>query len=207
MQYIYKYSTQLYYKRSRRYGWMFYNQVEIKSIVIAVQNIEAAGLNSKDVLLNSIIWLREQYEIEQNEFYLKKAVWHIYAYLELGYTYESGEKEFVKVLKYLQMDAEELFPKKEWVYNKIILKKSTVSRVLGKWHPYFQSMKIDEAVSDIINKTKRRENGKYIYHCGKIVEQYGDSTLWEKTFVLRITKNEAILQDVNRGKYYILSEV
>lgn len=53
-----------------------YNEVEVKAILIAVHNIENVGLNSKKVLLNSIEWLRCQYEITQDESFLIKAVWH-----------------------------------------------------------------------------------------------------------------------------------
>ena len=74
-----------------------YNEVEVKAILIAVHNIENVGLNSKKVLLNSIEWLRCQYEITQDESFLIKAVWHIYAYLELGYPYISGELEFNRI--------------------------------------------------------------------------------------------------------------
>lgn len=54
-----------------------YNEVEVKAILIAVHNIENVGLNSKKVLLNSIEWLRCQYEITQDESFLIKAVWHL----------------------------------------------------------------------------------------------------------------------------------
>ena len=49
-----------------------YNEVEVKAILIAVHNIENVGLNSKKVLLNSIEWLRCQYEITQDESFLIK---------------------------------------------------------------------------------------------------------------------------------------
>ena len=85
-----------------------YNEVEVKAILIAVHNIENVGLNSKKVLLNSIEWLRCQYEITQDESFLIKAVWHIYAYLELGYPYISGELEFNRILNCLQLDSKRL---------------------------------------------------------------------------------------------------
>lgn len=57
-----------------------YNEVEVKAILIAVHNIENVGLNSKKVLLNSIEWLRCQYEITQDEFFFNKSC---LAYLRL----------------------------------------------------------------------------------------------------------------------------
>ena len=57
-----------------------YNEVEVKAILIAVHNIENVGLNSKKVLLNSIEWLRCQYEITQDESFFNKSC---LAYLRL----------------------------------------------------------------------------------------------------------------------------
>ena len=184
-----------------------YNEVEVKAILIAVHNIENVGLNSKKVLLNSIEWLRCQYEITQYESFLIKAVWHIYAYLELGYPYISGELEFNRILNCLQLDINTVFPKKGWAYKKVALKKSNINQILGRWHPHFQSMKIEAAILDIIDKVENKKIGSFIYHCGKMLEQKDNKALWEKTFVLRVTEDEAVLQDVNKSKYYIFDEV
>lgn len=148
-----------------------YNEVEVKAILIAVHNIENVGLNSKKVLLNSIEWLRCQYEITQDESFLIKAVWHIYAYLELGYPYISGELEFNRILNCLQLDINTVFPKKGWAYKKVALKKSNINQILGRWHPHFQSMKIEAAILDIIDKVENKKIGSFIYHCGKMLEQ------------------------------------
>lgn len=159
-----------------------YNEVEVKAILIAVHNIENVGLNSKKVLLNSIEWLRCQYEITQDESFLIKAVWHIYAYLELGYPYISGELEFNRILNCLQLDINTVFPKKGWAYKKVALKKSNINQILGRWHPHFQSMKIEAAILDIIDKVENKKIGSFIYHCGKMLEQKDNKALWEKTF-------------------------
>ena len=179
-----------------------YNEVEVKAILIAVHNIENVGLNSKKVLLNSIEWLRCQYEITQDESFLIKAVWHIYAYLELGYPYISGELEFNRILNCLQLDINTVFPKKGWAYKKVALKKSNINQILGRWHPHFQSMKIEAAILDIIDKVENKKIGSFIYHCGKMLEQKDNKALWEKTFVLRVTEDEAVLQDVNKSNTY-----
>lgn len=66
-----------------------YNSMEVEVIKLGLYNIEDLGLSSKDVLEQSVVWLREKYEITGDARYLDKAVWHIYAYLEMGYPYES----------------------------------------------------------------------------------------------------------------------
>lgn len=49
------------------------------------------------------------------------------------------------VLDYLQLNAADIFIKREWEYKKIALTRANVNRLLGKWNPYFQSMKINDA--------------------------------------------------------------
>lgn len=142
------------------------------------------------MLLNSIEWLRCQYEITQDESFLIKAVWHIYAYLELGYPYISGELEFNRILNCLQLDINTVFPKKGWAYKKVALKKSNINQILGRWHPHFQSMKIEAAILDIIDKVENKKIGSFIYHCGKMLEQKDNKALWEKTFTFSGKRKE-----------------
>ena len=129
-----------------------YNGMEVESIKLGVRNIEDLGLSSKDALEQSVVWLREKYETTGDVRYLDKAVWHIYAYLEMGYPYESGEEEFQAVLDALGEKEEEVFPKRSWGSKKVPLKKMRINRLLGKWNPGLQSMKISDAVEDIIEK-------------------------------------------------------
>lgn len=67
---------------------MFYNKVEVAVVKLAVANMEALGLSAAEVLLQSVFWLKDQYEISHRKEYLEKAIWHIFAYLELGYIFE-----------------------------------------------------------------------------------------------------------------------
>ena len=66
---------------------MYYNEVEIEAIKLGVGGIEKIKKNSKDILIQSVVWLVERYDMTSDIQYLQKAVWHIYAYLELGYPY------------------------------------------------------------------------------------------------------------------------
>ena len=110
------------------------------------------------------------------------------------------------MLRKLEKDREELFPARRWIYKPVVLKKSTINQLLGKWNPKLQSMKIKEAVEDIIDKVQKGEKGTFLYHCGKIVRESEDEILWEKTFKLYIYEEEAILRDINKNKYYILKQ-
>ena len=96
-----------------------YNVMEVEGIKLGVRNIEDLGLSSKDVLEQSIFWLRDKYEMTGDVRYLDKAVWHIYAYLELGYPYESGRSKFQTVLDALGEKEEDVFPKRSWGSKKI----------------------------------------------------------------------------------------
>lgn len=183
---------------------MRYNRREVETIKLGVCNIESLGLSGKEVLEQSVAWLKEKYMTTKDVRYLDKAVWHIYAYLELGYPYECGEKEFQPVLDMLGESRKEIFPRQVYGSDRIPLKKTRISRLLGKWNPGLQSMKITEAVEDIISKSENQQIGEYTYHCGKVVTQEGNDTLWEKTFKLYVRKNEVVFQNVNENRYYML---
>lgn len=184
-----------------------YNSMEVEVIKLGLYNIEALGLSSKEVLEQSVVWLREKYETTGDVRYLNKAVWHIYAYLEMGYPYESGKAEFQAVLDALGEKEEEMFPKRSYGGSKKIpLKKMRINQLLGKWNPGLHSMKISDAVEDIIEKSRNRQIGECTYHCGRVIKQDGANTLWENTCRLYVREEEVVFQNVNKGKYYILAE-
>lgn len=182
---------------------MLYNTVQVEVIKLGICNIEGLGLSSTDILIRSVAWLREKYEMFHEELYLQKAVWHIYAYLDLGFPYEEGQKEFQKILSHLKLTVEEVFPLTKWNYKKMPLSKTNVRNLLGKWNPRMHSMKITDAVEDIITKVAGKEEGEYTYYCGKMLIQEGEEALWEHTFRLYVRKQEAIFYDVNRNRHYI----
>ena len=182
---------------------MFYDAVEVAAVKIAVSNVESLGIYSKDVLIKSIVWLRENYELSGKILYLEKAVWNIYAYLELGFSYDDGREEFQKVATYLHMDMERLFPSRRWQRQRILLNKTNVRNLLGRWNPVLHSMKISEVVTDILDKVSENKKGDYVYYCGKILEESENQKLWEHTFRLSVRKDEATFYDINRSKYYV----
>lgn len=184
---------------------MLYDSTEIEAIKIAVSNLEGLGMSSRKVLIQSVCWLREKYEVTGEENYLTKAVWHIYAYLGMGFPYEEGEKEFNLIIKYVGKTKEELFPARQWIYKKMKLNKTNIRNLLGNWNPVLHSMKINDVVNDILEKAINEEEGTYIYHSGKLIEQNENKELWENTYKLYIDKGEIIFHNVNRNKYFILA--
>lgn len=185
---------------------MGYDSMEMEIIRLGLRDIERRGLSAKEVLKQSVIWLGEKYEMTKDERYLDKAVGHIHAYLEMGYPYENGEKEFQVILDMLGQKVEDVFPKRNMKNEKVPLRKSRINQLLGKWNPGLHSMKIADAVDDIIDKSLNRQIGEYTYHCGKVIKQNGNDALWEKTFKLYVREDEVIFQDVNQGQYYMLGE-
>ena len=181
-----------------------YNAIEVQILKMAVCNIESVGLSGREVLLDSIIWLREKYEATDDKKYLKKAVQNIYAYLELGYAYETGKKEFQAVLDYLGIPAEDIFSPAKYHYKKVALTNTNIRNLLGRWNPRFHCMKINDVVQDIKDKVSNKKEGTYLYHSGKIITQEGEEALWEQTYKLYIQNGDAVFHDINKNKYYTL---
>lgn len=183
---------------------MLYDTVEIEAIKLALRNLEHQGRKCKQILLCSIRWLREYYERTRDEDFLKKAVWHIYAYLDMGFPYKDGKEEFLYILGCLHISAEELEPPLKEHHTKMKASKMRVCNLLGNWNPRLQCMKIGEAVNDIIDKIDSRKIGEYTYHCGRLIKEENGEGLWEHTFRLYIREDENIFYDVRNNLYYEL---
>lgn len=182
---------------------MYYDKVEVAGIKMSVAGIEGLGISSKKVLLKSIDYLRREYERSQDILFLKKAIWHIYAYLELGFPYDYGADKFLYILEYLHIEKKSLFLGKNWLYTAVPLNKSVVRNILGKWNPHLRSMKINDAVNDIIKNISEKKIGVYTYYSGRVIEKSDEKTLWEKTFKLYIKADEILLYDLSKNKYYV----
>lgn len=184
---------------------MLYSKVDVQIIKLAVTNIESQGISSKQVLMDSIRWLTEKYVETLEVTYLNKAVLHIYCYLELGYPYDLGRKEFNLILQYLGKEEEELFPKKKYKYNKIALNRANVKKILGRWNPKLHCMKIDEVIEDIMKKIKNKDCGEYSYYSGRVLIKTDEECLWERTFKLYVDVEETIFHHLNENKYYFFN--
>lgn len=186
---------------------MLYNAVEVEVIKLATGNSESMGLRSKAVLLGSIVWLRKRYEQTGDEAYLRKAIMHIYAYLDIGYPYDEGKEEFQKIVEYLDMKEEDVFPFKKWRIKKVPLRKGSIRNLLGRWSGPLHSMKINDVVEDIIRNASESRTGEYTYHCGKEIVCERSEKLWMNTFRLYVNNEKSILHNVNENKYYMLEKV
>lgn len=181
---------------------MLYDKYLVSCIIFALSEYGYSALCAKDILLDSICWLREAYNRNADDMLLKKAVNHAYAYLEMGYDYNVGKNVFEMLVKDLGMSVEEVFPANEWIYRKRPLTKVGIRNVMGRWNPNLQSMKINEVVQDIYDNIRYHRVGEYLYHSGRVLCQEGEKTLWENTYRLYVTENENIFHDVNHNQYY-----
>ena len=185
---------------------MLYNGVEVEAIKLSVKNLEKLNISSKETLLKSINYLEKDYLLQQKKEYLEKAIWHIYAYLELGFSCEEEKELFEKIFKYVDISIGELLPNNQWKCRSVSLNKTNVRDILGRWNPVLHSMKLEDAVRDIMTKISMREEGEYLYYCGKIIDDTNDGILWEHMFKLYINSTTSFMFDVNKNKYFIFKE-
>jgi len=132
----------MYYERKRMVLKMLYNSVEVEAIKLSVKNLENKNISAKEVLLRSIVYLEKHYLLNEKKEYLEKAVWHIYAYLELGFAYDDGKELFEKIFNYMGICIGDIFPDRRWNTEKVILNKTNIRNILGRWNPVLHSMKI-----------------------------------------------------------------
>lgn len=181
---------------------MLYDKYLVDCIILALSEYGYRTLSAKEMLLDSIVWLRENYLRTQDDTILIKAVNHAYAFLQMGYDYNVGKNIFEMLVKDLGMSVEEVFPAKEWIYRKRPLTKVGIRNVMGRWNPNLQSMKINDVVQDIFDNIRYQRAGEYLYHSGRVLCQESEKTLWENTYRLYVTEDENIFHDVNHNQYY-----
>ena len=119
------------------------SRVEIEGIKLAMAKFRQTDSQDKrDVLLESIRWLKERYERLGEKEDLERILCHICAYAELGFPYEDVEGLLGQVLEYLNMGKEEKEKFRTIFFPKVPLNKTSINRLLGRWSPTRQSMKI-----------------------------------------------------------------
>lgn len=181
---------------------MIYDKVLVHSIVLALSHFGLSDIPQKEVLLNSIVWLYEKYKQDSDKEYLRKAINHAYAFLQLGFSFKDGKEVFEPVVKELGLTMEDVFPEKIWIYKKEKLTKSNIRSLIARWNPNLQSMKSAEVVNDIYDNIRYNRLGSYLYHSGKVLCQDGNKTLWEHMYWLYVKDDGNIFYSVNTNEYY-----
>lgn len=179
--------------------------VEVEGIKLAVSMFRKTDpKRCREVLLESIRWLKDRYIRLGEKEDLQKALLHIQAYGDLGFPYQDVETDLLEIFDSLGAKKEVRKAFRKLFCETVVINKSVINRLLGSWNPARQSMRIGDAVNDIIQKVTKKEEGTYLYHCGKQLAQNGEDGLWEHTFRLRIQDGEAIFHNVNQNRYYLL---
>ena len=165
----------------------------IEAIKLAAGTVQYKNVSVIETFLEAIEQLNWYYENLNDKAYLEVARLHIQTYLEMGFSYEIGEELFNSILEKMGTTREFEFPKKFYTSKLIKLNKSQVRSMIKKWpaSPH-QIMKIDEVVSDIINKVNNREIGIYYYKCAVTKDMYE----------LTISDKEMFFHDLRRNIFY-----
>lgn len=165
----------------------------IEAIKLAAGSVQYKNISVQKTFIDTVFQLYQYYENSKELKYLEIAVLHIQAYLEMGFLYDTGKEVYDLVLKELGTTRELKFPRKFYAAKQIKLNKAQVKSMIKKWpaSPH-QSMKIDEVVSDVIEKVKRKETGIFYYKCEVTKDMYE----------LVISEKEMFFHDLRRGIFY-----
>lgn len=165
----------------------------IEAIKLAVGSVQYKNLSVKETFFETIERLNFYYENTKNKKYLEVALLHMQAYLEMGFPYEIGKELFDATLDKMGTKREDEFSKTFYSSKAIRINKSQVRSMIKKWpaSPQ-QTMKIEEVVSDIMNKVSNRKLGIYYYECAVTKDRYE----------LTISEKEMFFHDLRRGIFY-----
>lgn len=169
------------------------NRPYIEAIKLAAGSVQYKNLSVKTTFMDAISHLYQHYTNSGNIQYLETATLHIQAYLEMGFPYDDGEELYNLILEKLGTTKELKFPHKFYSAKKIKLNKAQVKSMIKKWPASsHQKIKIDEVVTDIIEKVRKKENGIFYYEC----------IVTNDIYELVISEKETFFHDLGRGIFY-----
>lgn len=176
---------------------------ELAAIKLALGTIQYSGGAIKKTFSLCIKKYLELYDDTSEELYLKNALLHMQAFLEMGFVYEEFSDLFEKILDKVGVTREEMFPKRYYHANKIKLVKGQVRSMIHRWSPSkYHTMTINEVVDDIIKKVRENQKGHYYYHSNNNPKGNEDDNIYE----LVITEEETFFYDIVSKKYYVFTE-
>lgn len=178
--------------------------ISMEAVKLALNNIEEAGLDSKEVLKDSIGWLYERYSVTGNRCYLEQALHHIQAYVQLGFSYEEEQSMFDRILDILGAGRIQVMFLDEKYTKTIRLNKHQVRSMIGRWNPQIHSMPINDVVDDVIDKVKYDKEGVYTYVSGR--RQLGDREIAKDEYRLIIYGHKAQFFDMGKKLYYTIQK-
>ncbi len=132
--------------------------VEVEGIKLAVSMFRKTDpKRCREVLLESIRWLKDRYIRLGEKEDLQKALLHIQAYGDLGFPYQDVETDLLEIFDSLGAKKEVRKAFRKLFCETIVINKSVINRLLGSWNPARQSMRIGDAVNDIIQKVTKKK--------------------------------------------------
>ena len=175
-------------------------EVMVEAIKLSLGRLNAVGISAKEVLEESIKYLCDLYSHTQQVEYLLKARIHIRVYFELGFLCGNNKDLFDTIEGLLEKEGYGTVPFRKYCTKKILVNKSQIRGVLGRWNPKNHSMPINEVVMDIIRKVQKHQIGCYNYWTE---QKYGRKRI-RLEYELHIREDEAVLYDVQKNYYYEL---
>lgn len=176
--------------------------MEIEIMKITLGTLHYRGLEIQPTVKRSVEFLVMQYELLSEREYLEIALIEIAAYLEMGGIYKEEQELFDKVMAYMGLPKEVLFPVSAFSGQFLKPNKYQIRKLLGRWMPSRNNpMKIGEVVDDILDKIKDKKQGHYYY---KYEEKTGTSrkSTGRYLYELVVAENECYFYDVKNNKYY-----
>lgn len=174
----------------------YINRKNLEIVKLSIGSLRYYDLLPDEELYNIILYLYNGYLYMGREEYLNSAIFHIAAFLEMGFDYR---QIFDQILEERNLDKITILNLIH-IPNKRKANKSQIRSMIGKWKKG-SNLTILEVISDIIQKVTENREGVYLYENGKdTMETKGDK------YELIITKNKNFFIDLKRNKVYLLEK-
>lgn len=171
---------------------------KIKSIAFTLTILHYQGMSIRDILTQSIKYMRDMYEATSNMGLLDLAEAEILAYISMGFPLTMDEN-VAYILQNRDIRAQ---ISRYNLGKRIRLNKTQVRGMIGKWKSsQYTPMTIGQVVDDIITKVSQQVPGTWRYIYYKAATGKG-SPVRSEEYELVISPEETFFWDINHFKFY-----
>jgi len=181
---------------------MTFEKEQITAIKIVLGSLQYQGIPINKTVEEAVKYFRMYYRNFADQRYVKLALIHIRAYLEMGFVYDEFKELFDEMLKELGESRQSLFSNlNRGAKAGKAPGKSEVRSMIRRWSSSrYHTTTIDEVISDILGKVEEKQKGIYYYHSNANPQNQHLDDVYE----LVVSEYETYLHDISRNKYFKL---
>lgn len=176
---------------------------EIYVMMFALQTLHNRGITVKQTIFHSLRSLLLWYGQSGNWQYMELALLHMQACANMGFALDEKDEAVREILEITKMSVSDFVPRGVPLGKRVKINKTQIRGMIGKWSATKENpITVSQVVEDIIDKLRKRQNGRYTYKYTKKSMGKEETDVYE----LVINSEESYFFDVKNFRFYTFIE-